>query len=188
MSQGRKALSLKHRQAIRQRLLLHSSARSLTRSQLRAVIGCGDTTVTQWLNPSDPSTPDVVSCVRLAQKEALSLNWLLLGEEPRHRRAVPLSDSLPDQLRAAVVTAVADRIPGSEMLVPDGTLLLAECQHVYGDFADYVLQSRGRIAALVEQPPSDALLTAARRELDAARREARAADFQYRVLSRLVNS
>ena len=112
MPQGRKALPLKDRQAIRRRLLLHTEARKLSRSQLKAIIGCGDTTVTQWLNPTDPSTPDVVSCVRLGRQEAISLDWLLLGEGARHRHAKPGSNSLADQLRAAVVSAVSDRTPG----------------------------------------------------------------------------
>ncbi len=187
MSQGRKALPLRERRAIRRRLLQHSEARELTRAELRGVLGCGDTTVTQWLNREDPSTPDVVSCVRLARKEGVSLDWLLLGEGQRQRRAVPASGALPDLLEAAVLAAVLDRAPGWEWLVPGGAELLAECRRVYGDFAEHVQRSSGLLETLEQWPAGEAFVAAAKREVEAARREARAADFRYQALYRLVN-
>ncbi|UCG87478.1 MAG: hypothetical protein JSW71_02725 [Gemmatimonadota bacterium] len=186
MSQGRKALPLRERRAIRRRLLQHSDARDLSRADLRGVLGCGETTITQWLNRQDPSTPDVVSCVRLARKEGVSLDWLLLGEGPRQRRAIPASGALPDLLEAAVVAAVLDRAPGWEWLVPDGGALLAECRGVYGDFAEQVRRSSDLLRIIEQRPASEAVVAAAKRELEAARREARAADFRYQALYRLA--
>jgi len=187
MSQGRKALPLRERRAIRQRLLQHSGARDLTRADLRDVLGCGDTTITQWLNPRDPSTPDVVSCVRMARREGVSLDWLLLGEGPRQRSVVPASDTLPDLLEAAVVAAVLDRVPGWEWLVPGGAELVSECRRVYSDLAEQVRRSHGVVKMIERRPADEAVVALAARELEAARREARAADFRYQALYRLVN-
>jgi transcriptional regulator with XRE-family HTH domain len=185
MSQGRKALPLKERRAIRRRLLQHSDARELTRADLRDVLRCGDTTITQWLNRNDPSTPDVVSLVRLARREGVSLDWLLLGEGVRHRLAVPASDRLPDLLEAAVVAAVLDRAPGWEWLVPGGTELVVECGQMYSTLAEQV--SAGAWEGTVEgRAVTAAAVAAARRELDAARREARAAHVRYHALTRLT--
>ena len=122
VSQGRKRLKLQERRAIRRRLDEHRQAIGLTRAALRDRAGCGDTTVAQWLNSKDPATPDVVSCVSLAREEGISLDWLLLGEGPQIRETIPVSEELPNRLRAAVMKALGHENAGVNDEDPAGSL------------------------------------------------------------------
>ena len=73
---------------IRERLNAWRNERSYTHETLAKQIGIARTTVTGWFS-NPPTAPAVEHLVKLAERERLNLNWLLLGVGPSQLDALP---------------------------------------------------------------------------------------------------
>lgn len=73
---------------MRERLNTWRNERSYTHETLAKRIGIPRTTVTGWFS-NPPTAPAVEHLVKLAERERLNLNWLLLGVGPSQLDALP---------------------------------------------------------------------------------------------------
>jgi hypothetical protein len=98
------------RKGIAQRLKEHLEVTGQSRAELfEEKLGVASSTAWEWLVLKDPVTPSLDYCIKLAKKENLNLNWLLLGEGPRLREVMDPEDSLANRLHAEVVRAMMDK-------------------------------------------------------------------------------
>lgn len=120
MPQSPRKLLLSERRAIRDRLTDFVRRHYPSRLKMEADVGASHSTVAGWFH-KDPSTPDTLSLVRLAQRKNLDLNWLLLGEGAELRGVAPSPDVwahlrsvLVSELKSHGVAALV-----AEKLAPD---------------------------------------------------------------------
>lgn len=127
---GRKRASSSFSKAFRRRMLRWQAIRSYrSQAKLAESAGVEPSTLKGWLTGSDAKrkTPDLASLLQLAEKEPVSLDWLLLGEGSEQRGVSRPIGALEVDLRATVVNALGRTARDRrevEVLLPRGEDLL----------------------------------------------------------------
>ena len=85
-------LELDERRAIRDRLEWFHQQHYRNRQAMNLDADVAPSTASGWFHP-EPSVPDTVSLVRIAERKNLNLNWLLLGEGEPLRGVEPDADA-----------------------------------------------------------------------------------------------
>jgi hypothetical protein len=141
MTPKTRKLALDTRRSIRDRLAAFVGRHYPSRRHMETDVEIAHSSAASWFN-SDPSTPDSVSLVKLAERKHLNLNWLLLGEGPELRGVDAGTDvwrTLRQTLIAEAISHGATReeadsaIPGEADLFHGHVAFSLEC---WQDFQD----------------------------------------------------
>jgi transcriptional regulator with XRE-family HTH domain len=124
---GKFKLRPEARTQIRDRLRQHIRERpGRTVHGFEKATGLESKTVEPWLRSENPVIPETVSLIRMAETVNLSIDWLLLGDEPplRERQSSTIEEKLRARVIAVLRSVTDEPLEVLEKEVPTGKEIL----------------------------------------------------------------